>query len=249
MESVGPPAAPLTVKYDGFFYEVEPGQRLPFGRGQDCPLRVGRKSDGDYDNQVARDAGYFDSEGSLWFVWATGNDLELHDDLGGVRSVLCGRTTAIDRPRIIVTIHGAQPHALDVRYPEAALPSAVSHLPRRYDEDPTHRDRHENPRPSARQKVVYVAKLSPMLDDGGPRSLRATAALLGATDVSYTYSAVKNLWSVWVKKCVDAGFLGLTRATGLVGLSSDQAMFAELYRRKLLTAEDLKLLPGRDTDP
>lgn len=101
----------------------------------------------------------------------------------------------------------------------------------------------ENPVPSRRQKMVYVAKLAPMFSGETARSLRATAALLRLTDASYTDSAVRNLWATWVEKCVAAGLGGLTRESGLEDLGAGRAMFRELRRRGLLVDEDLKQLP------
>lgn len=239
-----PDAEALTVNHGGISYDVEPEARLTFGRGVDCVIRLGRQADGEYDPRLSRDAGYFEPIGPLWFVWATGNDLDLHDDLGGVTPVLRGTAAAIGRPHMTVILRGSQLYELDVRYPERALPSSVSLLPRRFDERPT--EKSPDPVPSRRQKVVYVAKLSPMLEGtGGARSLRATAAFLRAAgDREYTDDAVRNLWAAWVAKCVGAGFPGLTRETGLDDLSADRAMFRELRKRGLLRHEDLKLLPG-----
>src|SRR5437868_7310292 len=99
-------AVPLTVIHGGISYSVEPEARLTFGRGMDCTIRLGRQRDGDYDRRLSRDAGYFEVLGPLWFVWATGNSLEVHDDLGGVTPVVRGNATAIARSRVMVTLRG-----------------------------------------------------------------------------------------------------------------------------------------------
>jgi hypothetical protein len=234
---------PLIVVHEDTSYDVEPEERLTFGRGRDCSIRIGRKANGAYDLRLSRDAGYFEALGPSWYVWATGNVLEVQDDLGGVTPVLRGKATSISRPYVVVGVTGEKRHELEVRYSEDALPTAVSYLPRRFDSDTT--ERPPDPSPSPRQKIVYVAKLAPMLEGRSANSLRATAAILRSRgDDSYSESAVRNLWAVWVAKCVEAGFKGLTRETGLEDLSSDRAMFLELRRRGLLSHTDLKVLPG-----
>lgn len=112
----------LTVSHLGVSYQAEPDERLTFGRGVDCAIRVGAQPTGGYDLRLSRDAGYFEVIGPFWYVWAMGNDLDVRDDFGGDAPVHRGVAAEIVAD-VQVVAHG--PHV-----PERPDDLEVPRIPR-----------------------------------------------------------------------------------------------------------------------